>query len=217
MQIVTINIPKSKTYSYQTTTAANRIRDFLAILKRWANRGSKNIPYVWGGCSFTQLSNTDTFCVKQTSTKGKSSGFYERPGHISSPKTGFDCSSIIARAAQIVGIPYFFKNTYTLAQKLKTLSPNESFCEGDLIWLRGHVMVVANLQQNTIIEANAYGGGYGKVHEIQLKKVFGGIKTFRDLCIAFQQNKPLTRLNSQGKIYETYKQCKLLKLASVWS
>lgn len=116
----------------------------------------------------------------------------------------------------MAGIPFFYKNTVTIAEHLKEIDPNESLQPGDIIWVRGHVMVVANIKRNTIIEARGYDGGYGHVHEIALAKVFKGIKTFADLKKAWLEKQPLIRLNKAGKIQDSFKSVKLLSMKSVF-
>ncbi len=71
---------------------------------------------------------------------------YERTECTQHPMSGFDCAGIISRAAQMCGIPYYFKNTYTLAHYLKSLSIDTHLQEGDLIWIPGHVMIVSDLK-----------------------------------------------------------------------
>lgn len=201
----TIALDKKITRSYDDHPREQRIRDFVDLLRQWAHTDS--IPYVWGGCSFTHA-HQDTFENRYQIGTGE--------GNHNAPKTGFDCSGVIARAAQTVGIPYFFKNTYTLVQNLKLLEKNEKLEEGDLIWIRGHVMAVADLQKNTLIEARSYEGGYGKVQEIALNRVFKGIKTYHDLENCYYQKQKLQRLNAKGDIMDSFSHCKLLKIASVW-
>lgn len=217
MMVETIKIPKKIAHEYkQKQTKASYVTDFLSIIRQWAQKNDGIIPYVWGGGSFTQIHKNNNFNLKSMRIHGKLLYYYDRPHHANSVKTGFDCSSIIARAAQIVGIPYYFKNTHTLSQKLKPIAHNEKIAEGDLIWVTGHVMIVSNISKNCIIEAHAYDGGHGKIHEIELSKVFKGIKTFPDLYAAYKNQTSLVRIDSKNQIYNTYNQFKLLKFESVW-
>ncbi len=211
-----IGLPISSAYIFNTKTMADRIGDFLAILRRWAKQDGGIIPYVWGGCSFTERHLKNQFNKETEIIQGKKLGYYVRSGHNQVPKAGYDCSSIIARAAQIVGLPYYYKNTYTIANQLPVLSRHETLKEGDLIWIRGHVLVVANLKLQTIIEASAYDYGYGEVHEIPIGKVFKNIETFDDLQQRYRQKKSVDRLDNNGTVLDTYKEIKLLKFASQW-
>ena len=114
------------------------------------------------------------------------------------------------------GIPYFLKNTTTLERVLKPLTPEETLREGDLIKITGHVMVVADLENNTLIEARGYQDGYGKVHEIALPLVFKGINSYQDLLDAYYAKKTLIRLNSDGKESQIFPTFNLLRLESAW-
>ena len=140
-------------------------------MRQWAKRKEGFIPYVWGGFSFTDtIKTTSCFLLKDETT---------------SPKTGLDCVGIIARVAQIYGIPYFYKNTTTIKQCLTPLARNSKLMTGDIIWVPGHVMIVADLTNHTLIEARGYDHGYGKVQEIPLNEEFKGINTYRDLIDAY--------------------------------
>ena len=141
--------------------------------------------------------------------------FWSRPDYDTTIKNGFDCSNLILRAAQISQIPYFFKNTTTLKKNLKTISPNEKLEAGDLIWVPGHVIVVADLDKNTIIESRSYSHGYGKIQEIPLNEEFKNINTFEDLLKHFFDNKKIKRIDKNKKTIADLKNYKILKLRSI--
>lgn len=188
---------------------------FLSLVRTWATKG--NIPYVWGGCSFcTEIADNAFQEVKAPLSPTVESTYFIRPAEKEKVKTGFDCAGLVARAAQLAGIPYFYKNTLTLSSHLDEMSHNQPLQEGDLIWFSGHVMIVNDLQKNTLIEARSYTSGYGIVHEIPLASVFKGITTYSQLINACEQRKPLVRLNRIGEEVETIKRFKLLKMASAW-
>ena len=84
--------------------------------------------------------------------------------------------------------------------------------EGDIIWIRGHVMIVGSLKDNTLIEARGYNHGYGKVQEIPLHTVFKYIKTFAQLFVHQQNKLPFFRMNSRGKVVQTIHELKILRL-----
>lgn len=215
--LTTISLPNHAVYTFNEKTMADRITDFIAILRRWTKQDNGFIPYVWGGCSFTDRHAQNHFQIQKELIQGKKLGYYIRPEHNQVPKAGYDCSSIIARAAQIVGLPYYYKNTYTIAKQLPALARHEMLKEGDLIWIRGHVLVVANMKHHTIIEAASYDYGYGEVHEIPISKVFKDIHTFQDLQKRYNQKKPVERFHNNGTILDTYNEVKLLKFASQWA
>ncbi len=213
-----IKIPRTSLLQTHQTTTKQKIQTFVDILKIWAHQDGY-IPYVWGGCSFIHTELNHVINEHQQERNGTIHSWYERQhpheqnAHL---KSGFDCAGLINRAAQIAGIPFFYKNTITIAEHLKELHPNEQLQSGDIIWMRGHVMVIADVRHNTIIEARGYDGDYGRVHEIEIGKVFKGIKTFRDLKKAWIEKRPLIRLNKAGKTQDTVKEIKLLKMKSVF-
>ena len=73
--------------------------------------------------------------------------YWDRIGDFEKPLAGFDCSGMILCAAQIAGLPYFFKNTDTLLGNLKPLRPTEELEAGDLVFYSGHVLVVSDLKE----------------------------------------------------------------------
>ena len=207
-----IDIPTTHSQSYQDGSTQEKIDNFVALLRNWT-QSIGTIPYVWGGCSITHVHPTNQFHEQKSHYNHQPTAYVVRPLKTDC-KGGVDCSGLIARAAQIVGIPYFYKNSYTIANQLSMLQPTESLQEGDIIWLAGHVIVIAS--KTTIIEARHYEHGYGKIHEIPLSEQFKGITCTADLEKVFFQKIPLSRLNNKGEQMETYKHFKLLKLASVW-
>ncbi len=176
-------------------TAQQQRTNFIKILRKWVGKNNGFIPYVWGGFSFTKR-KTDFY-----------SSLNEKEFL---PKTGFDCAGIIARAAQICDIPYFYKNTTTIKQFLFPIT--NKLLQGDIIWIPGHVMVVADLEKNTLIEARGYNHGYGKIHEIHLHEEFKGINTYKDLIDAYHNKKTITRLDYDGNEQEKIKNFTLLRL-----
>jgi hypothetical protein len=207
-------IPIAKLYTAHNQTAQAQITAFLSIIKHWIDH-AETIAYVWGGCSFIDSHALNIFETKKRVHPDRALHYYHRPQE-SLIKTGMDCSGLIVRAAHIVGIPYYFKNTYTLAQKLDPLKKGERIKPGDLIWIQGHVMIIANLERNSIYEARAYDNGYGKIQEIEIGKVFKGVINFTDLKNIYLNNQPLDRLNIHGKPVDHYRECKILKLTSAW-
>ena len=216
MKSHTIKIPITKCIiSDCTKTNDQRIGDFVTLLKKWAHLKNGHIPYVWGGTSFIKPLHTNFKEVTKTGHNGDYS-FYEYEKDIQSPKTGFDCSGIILRAAQISSIPYFCKNTTTIAQCLKVLEREQELQNGDLILIKGHVMIVSDMNKNLLIEARSYGHGYGKIHEIPINQVFEGIETYKDLCDAYYEKKVVKRKDKNGKVRDTFSTVQLFSMMSVW-
>lgn len=187
---------------------------FVAILKQWATNGPVNtcIPYVWGGCSFLGYIEDRPY----ETTQGLFGTCYSRPSKPHEKIHGFDCAGIIVRAAQIAGLPYFFKNSTTIAKHLQSLKRSERAQEGDIIWLPGHVMVISSTQNHTAIEARHYNHGYGKVHEIPIKNVFKNISTIDDLERAYFNHEPLYRVDSEHIVVQKIPCFKILSLQSIW-
>jgi len=213
MNFKEINIPKNLVCrSSDLQTNKDRRALFVQLLKKWAHPGNGFIPYVWGGCSFVNIYTTD---FKKHELNNNLS-YYARDEIKSCPKNGCDCSGLIARVAQACGIPYFFKNTTTMVTKLEALQKTDILQDGDLMWMPGHVLAVASVKDNTIIEARSYGSGFGKIHELPLNQVFKNINSYDDLLRSYFANKPLGLLNKDKEVKSTLTSYKLLKLASVW-
>lgn len=192
-----------------------RIADYVNVLRKWVCTKSGCIPYVWGGTSFTRPTHGPFKEVTQK-TNNSDYSFYQYEKDTASPKSGFDCSGVILRAAQICGIPYFCKNTATIPHCLKPLQPEQQLINGDLILVRGHVMIVSDIVRNLLIEARSYAHGYGKLQEIPLSEVFEDIKTYKDLCDVYFDKKVIKRKDKEGKVRDTFTNLQLLSMASVW-
>jgi len=212
-----IKIPLHKCITtHQIKTNQEHMTDFINVLKKWSHCKQGFIPYVWGGTSFVKPIHTHFKEVTKTGHNGDYS-FYEYEKNALSPKNGFDCSGLILRAAQITGIPYFCKNTTTIEQCLAPLTTEQQLQAGDLILIKGHVMVVADITKNTLIEARSYGHGYGKLHEIPINQVFEGIETYKDLYDVYCEKKAVKRKDKDGKIRDTFSNLQLFSMMSVWN
>lgn len=215
-QFKTSMLPTSYAHIMKNQAPAQSISCFVTLLRSWI-QPSRIIPYVWGGCSYTTRVPHEEYRTSTKTGNQKKISVYERSHCKSTPHTGFDCAGIILRAAQLCGIPYFFKNTYTLAHYLQPIQATDALHEGDLIWIPGHVMIISDLHHNKLIEARGYSHEFGYAQEIELRKVFQNIATYQQLKHACLHQKPLIRLNKSGEPVETIKQCKLLKLSSAWN
>jgi hypothetical protein len=210
-----IKIPINKCMiTCSTKNLSARIDDYVALLKQWAHIKKGYIPYTWGGTSFTYtVNNNFKEQTHQTDNSDYAVYAYENDHHC--PKSGFDCSGAIARAAQICGIAYFCKNTSTIAQCLSPLQYEQSLAAGDLILIKGHVMVVSDITKNLLIEARAYSHGYGKLHEIALKDVFADITTYDDLMKAYGNKQTIKRKDKKGNVRDTFTSLQLFSMATV--
>jgi cell wall-associated NlpC family hydrolase len=214
LQLAKITLPKQLCVEHKEQSHDGHIALYLQILKAWTQKSNGFIPYVWGGCSFDTLHTSDAF-TQQTGT-GNSYWFERSTTTSPGPLRGVDCAGLVALAAQTAGIPYFYKNTTTLAHFLKPVNDIHQLRNGDLMWIPGHVMIVSDIQKNLMIEARCYKHGFGKVHEIKLSKIFKGIPTFARLMQALKNNEPLQRLHKNGSIVQSVQKYKLLSIASAW-
>jgi hypothetical protein len=206
-----ITIPRAYCLMPATSREHQR-KNFVKLIRLWAHN-SGAIPYTWGGCSY--IFSTPHFAFKEITT-GINQSHYALEPQVTSPQTGLDCAGLVARAAQAAGLPYFFKNTTTLATYLSPLTENDRVEDGDLLWIPGHVMIVSNREQNTLIEARDYSSGWGRVQERPLKEIFKNINTYDDLESVYNKHKPLQRVDRAGSITNTYHTFKLLALNSIW-
>lgn len=211
-----IKIPLSKcVIGDNIKTPMSRINDYVALLKKWTHTKTGCIPYTWGGTSFAHTTSGNFKEITRKTNNGDYSLYdYEKNNHC--PKNGFDCSGVIARATQICGIPYFCKNTTTIPHGLISLKSDQIIAAGDLILIKGHVMVVSDIKKNLLIEARSYSHGYGKLQEIELKKVFEGIETYQDLMNAYNNKVVIKRKDKQGKVRDTFTNLQLFSMISAF-
>ncbi len=210
-----ISIPKEDCMLAIPGDQRARINLFVATARAWAHQPSGIIPYVWGGCSVANVYPDGQFTVGTPSFKNKEK-IYVYPGVHHTIKTGLDCSGLISRAAQLCNIPYYCKNSYTAAQVLTPLKPGEKLQSGDLIFFPGHIIIIADLQQHTLIESRSYDHGYGKVHEIPLAEQFEGIHTYDDLVQAYHNNTPLRRRDKAGNVVQLIPEFTIYTFASIF-
>jgi hypothetical protein len=198
-------------------------KQMIALLRSWISKRQK-VPYAFGGCSVRSLIPESSHAREKLMdlANGESEPYYEWPGKEHEyPKTGLDCSNLILLAAHMCGIPYECKNSLAALTLLRPVTPQNSLEIGDIIWIDKHLMVVAHLERNTLIEARSYESGYGRVHEIPLHEEFNGIKTYEQLMDCYLNNTDIERLNKDGSIakkelpdgsIQSTVQVKLLKL-----
>ncbi len=199
-------IPKSKVYAPSGNLLQDRLKDFVNLLKSWCQYTENEIAYIWGGCSFTEK-----YLPKFQLVKINNELLWDRT-KTACCHSGFDCSGLVLRAAQIVRLPYWFKNTTTIKKNLASRKATELLAEGDLIWFPGHVMVIADIKNNLVIESRGYAAGYGKVHMTSLKTLFKGISTFDELRRVQYDKGPLMLLNSKGEDLKEITEFDILKI-----
>ncbi len=194
-------------------TLAQKRELFVKLVQDWSKKTHKHaIPYTWGGCSFIQKQATH----KTKAIQKADLGYYAIPPHDLKVQTGLDCSGLVFRAAQAAGLPYFYKNTTTLAHELKPLTTTQAIEPGDLIWITGHVIIIIDPQSGICAEARDFGHGYGKVQQIHISQLFKGITSLDQVKAAHLSGEPLLRVNLHGDTSCKYcgkYQVKILKLA----
>lgn len=195
-------------------------KNFVELVRLWAHNPQGASPYVWGGGSLTFSSSDLRFKEVETENGCSYYAIQNAAGlqkiEFDGVKTGFDCSGLILRAAQAAGLPYFYRNTSTLASYLSCIGIDKHLQDGDLIWIPGHVMIVSDCEHGLVVEARGYDSGWGRLHEVGLKELFKDIETCADLEKIFRDKQPLLRLDKAGRIVRTYETFKLLALDSVW-
>lgn len=214
LHVEEIGIPKQHALFMPQIDNEQKVKLMIKLLRHWAHQSNGFIPYVWGGTSFTYLCNEPHELKNIRLYDGTHHPCYVRPNDTSSPKSGFDCSGLIARAAQICGMPYFCKNSTAITKQLKKLT-TEPIEDGDLIWIPGHIIVISDVKNNLILEASGHKNGYGKVQEIPIATLFKDINSYQDLHKAYTIRQKIQRLDSAGQVCATVS-FKLFKIRSIW-
>jgi len=184
---------------------------FISLIRRWIRHKEGVIPYVWGGCSYINRCTQDQFTCHDDKKGTKSWQRSELSTH--ETQSGFDCSGLILRAAQMAGIHYFCKNTSTIDRLLKEVDGDLE--EGDLILYKGHVCIVSDLQQHTLIDSYGYSKGYGCLREVSLNEAFDKVETYDDLIKMHKTKAPLALKNNEGIVLTTVPSVRLMRLADL--
>jgi hypothetical protein len=208
-----IKIPRSYGFVYKNQSIQERLALFVDRLKNWACEEDGIIPYVWGGCSFCYRVNEYNFTTSKTAVEDGEDVSVILMHPYSKPYAGLDCSGLIARVAQIYSLPYYYKNTDTLALFLEPVQTKKALKEGDLLWFEGHVMIISDIKHDKILEARGYGSGFGCIHEKHLRQLFLNISTYDELWDCYIQHLPLKLADSQGNLRFKIDAFSLFKLA----
>lgn len=181
--------------------ATQRTR-MITLLRSWTSK-KQYIPYAFGGCSIRTMIHPSAKAreMQMQLTSGESESYFEWPGYEKEyPKTGIDCSHLVLLAARMCGIPYECKNSLAALNLLQPVTKENPLEIGDIIWIDKHLMIVADLERNTLIESRGYDSGYGKVQEIPLHEQFKDIKTYDQLMDCYLNNIGVERLNKDGSL-----------------
>lgn len=162
------------------------------------------IPYVRGGSSFVHAHVQSDFY--------RDAGAWYRDKAGGSCYTGYDCSELVMRMAQIVGINFPWKMSHVMEKMLARLVPGDELQDGDIIWIPGHVMIVSDREKNEVIESRGYGVGYGCVHRIMLSELLDGIESYDDLLTRFYNKETVWLKDSHGNVIPKEHPFALLKL-----
>lgn len=190
-------VPITSAHLYQEKSLQELIADFVKLIQKWAHQEPRWLPYVWGGGSFVYTIDEEKI-------------------HPSAVFCGYDCSSLILRAAQTSGIPYCLRDSTTINKVFKPIEDASLLQDGDIIWFPGHVMIITCVEQNLLAQARGYGSGYGKLYESALNTMFQGITSYSDLMAAYQKHQPLNLLNWQGLIHKQITEFKIFSLSQIW-
>ena len=211
-----ISIPKHVAVKGCDRDPLKRQALFVEIVREWA-RSPRIIPYVWGGSSYQTKIDDEPFQEVAIKTlAGKMVAFWHRKNVDTNPINGFDCSGLIARAAHIVSLPLYFKNSTTLECELREIEDNEPVENGDIIWFKGHVIIISDVEKNVAIESRGYASGWGCLHEIELKNLFENTITYEDLRNAILNNIQIIMLTKDGTQGAKPARVKILKMRSCY-
>ncbi len=209
-----IELPKKYCAATTYKNHSEQIAAFVDLLTLWAHLPNGAIPFVWGGVSFAQIYKRIQFSLKEK--KGDNRGFFWFLENEEYPLSGFDCSGLILRAAQICQIPYFFKNTLTAKNSMSPITSIDDLKRGDLLWVPGALFAVSNLARNKVISVLGYQYGYGSVFEKKLNELFVGIETFEQLFDAQHNNQLIKLKNNDGTIARTINQSLFLSMHEIF-
>lgn len=213
MEPVSAFIPKDRCLLNELRNQQEVRSEMIALIRSWIQHASPRIiPYVLGGSSYLSGVDDTKPYLKEQSILGQKAAVYKRK-ETSKPCWGFDCSELLWRAAQIVGIHYPWKSSLMVERFLKPLSSGQLVEVGDVIWVPGHVMIVSDVANDKLIESVGYKSGFGKVHEIALKDRIKDCSTYTKLVRLMRTRQSLTFIGENGSIC-TNEPCKfkILKL-----
>jgi hypothetical protein len=117
LQPITLTVPRSHAMLIDNTDHQAARTQFVKLLKSWAHMPG-TIPYIWGGCSLTETLRTGRFRHITVNCDNKLCDAYQQTEIQEQPQSGLDCTGLVLRAAQAAGLPYYYKNSTTIATYL---------------------------------------------------------------------------------------------------
>lgn len=169
-------------------SAEDKIPLFVSLLKKFARKGNKIVPYIWGGASFFSRMKDEGFTLKKDNFNGAPVKYWVRPNGKKVPD-GFDCSGLVLLSAQMAAIPYFCRTAGTAGAVLKPLAQDELIRPGDLFVTSQPNHIFIAIGDDEIVEAASYSAGFGKVHRIKVKDRFVNASSYSDLQKLFFDKK----------------------------
>jgi hypothetical protein len=205
--VITAYVPRKDALVMTSGLPQEQRQLFVKLINQLIDRTSLSsdqvIAYVWGGSSLVRLYNANAFHQKH------GAWHYCKAVY---PYTGYDCSELVMRMAQLAGINFVWKTSQVMSEQCAVLARDSILEDGDLIWVPGHIIIVSSIANNEIIEARGYGSGYGRVHRIKLGECFKGIDDYDQLIDAYYLQKPLLLCDKQGEVVKVLPVFKILKL-----
>lgn len=207
-KIIYDRIPHENAIKEIKTNADEHRKLFIKNINQLINRVNQTnmvIAYIYGGSSFIHSHESNDYY--------KENGRWYRNNKQENSYTGYDCSEFIMRMAQIAGIDFPWKTTWAIQANKKALTDNDSLENGDIIWIKGHVMIVNDIEKNELIHARGYTSGYGSIHRVPLSEIFEDVITYDDLLQRYKNKQNLTLKDKQGNnstIADTFLLLKLI-------
>ncbi len=191
-------IPKSVAFRHKKLSAVESRKTFVRLLTDFIDaiaqqKTYNTIPYVWGGGSFT-TAYSDNFVENGSG--------YHRTEKETTPLSGYDCSLLVLRFAQMAQVPYTCKTTAALEKYGNPFAATDMLQEGDLIWLQGHVAIITDIKNRMVTEAVGYENFLGKVRTVKLEQLLKNIVTWKDLIDAYTKKRSVMRLDKYGNDYK---------------
>lgn len=171
---------------------------FLKLLYSWikqANAKGKIMPYVWGGTSIGIPLDLNFIC---DISLNNGDIFYGWKDKLDGTPIGCDCSGLICCASQIIGFPFYLRNSTTQRKYLFNIKKGESILEGDILWIPGHVFIL-DPENDCCIESSGYSKGDKGLGVKLLSERFEDIFSTKDLENKYFNNRePLILIDKFG-------------------
>jgi hypothetical protein len=191
------------------------VQSILSLLLKWAD-SEKTFPCIRGGCSGREYVTPGQYEESSCELPDKKViGTFERD-ECQAPYAGFDMPGLIFSACQVYHAPYCAKNTLTASRYLRPMDHKKELIEcGDIILTVGYAGIVANLEENLIIEARGHKFNTGTLRVVPLWQTFKGIKSYGQLVERHSKGRTISLLDQNGNSFVTIP-FTILKLKSIF-